>query len=148
MLDFVICRWWEYQVIPSIKIQNIKLISYFRPQKLKAFFSNGPRKVDPDKINTVYHVTCAELSWQSGLLHRLHHGVLSQQDPNNAVYHVTCAELSWLSGHLHRPHHGVPSQRDPNNTVYHVTCAEVGCHASYIGHTMHVPLQRDPNNTL
>ena len=41
-------------VMPIGRDQTIKLISYFRPQKLDSCFSTRPPKIDPDRVSLVY----------------------------------------------------------------------------------------------
>ena len=46
----------------------MKLISYFRPQKLAALFSTRSHKVDAVKVNVVYQFACTEVGCQASYI--------------------------------------------------------------------------------
>ena len=58
----------HHHVIPTKMEQCLKLISYFKPQRLGAFFSPRSHKVDTDKVNVVYQFSCTAAGCQASYI--------------------------------------------------------------------------------
>ena len=58
----------HHHVIPTNKDRQIKLISYFNPEKLCSFFSTRPFRTDLEKASAVYQFSCTEAGCQASYI--------------------------------------------------------------------------------
>ena len=85
-------------VMPTGTDQKIKLISYFRPQKLGSCFSTRPPKIDPDRVSVVYQFSCTEVVCQATYI--CHTACTLRKRSSQHKYSISVMHKHYINDHL------------------------------------------------